>query len=343
MTISAKILCDSINSQGNRFTTFEVEVPRIVWSEVMTHRQLSRNAASSRAIPFDKMQHQLTGIPSRFGAAQKGMQDGLEDFEGIVYGAEKYDCWEGCYDSAPLTPQDAWEEAKSAALFWSKAFKEAGYHKQVYNRLTEPFQTIKAVISATEWDNFFWLRCDEMADPTIAELAYKMKEAYDKSVPDLLQAGEYHLPYVFVDFAMLNGKLQQFYFLDEKRCMGDHITLEQAIKVSCARCASVSYRNEDYGLEKCLELYDRLVGSNKLHSSSLEHCATPMEETVEDYSHGYDPSYLVNIADYPLSWQDGISHADRDGNLWSGNLKGFIQYRKTVKGECYYKENKNVL
>jgi hypothetical protein len=329
MTISAKILCDSINTQGNRFTTFEVEYPRIIHAELLTHRQLSRNCASSRAIPFDKMQQQLTGIPSRFGAAQRGMQDDGRDFDGVVLGAEIYDSWEGESDRPELTSYQAWEEAKESAMFYSKAFKEAGYHKQIYNRLTEPFQTIKAIISATEWDNWYWLRDDEMADPTIAELARKMKEAYDSSVPQLLKAGEWHLPYV--DSREL-GCGKEYTIIENSEEL--FLTLEQAIKVSCARCAAVSYRNEDYGLEKCLELYERLVGSDKLHSSSLEHCATPMN----DYEFEWGVS-VMNVPNMSGTWQEGISHVDREGNLWSGNLKNWIQYRKTVKGECYSKEN----
>jgi hypothetical protein len=328
MTISAKILCDSINTQGNRFTTFEVEYPRIIHSELLTHRQLSRNAASSRAIPFDKMQQQLTGIPSRFGAAQRGMQDDGREFDGVMLGAEIYDSWEGESDRPELTSYQAWGEAKGFAMFYSRAFKEAGYHKQIYNRLTEPFQTIKVVISATEWDNFFWLRDDSMADPTLAELARNMKEAYDGSVPQLLEAGEWHLPYV-VTTRHENRDWQEFW---ADNYDGKILSTAEAIKVSCARCAAVSYRREDYGLEKCLELYERLVGSDKLHASALEHCATPMN----DYEFEWGVS-VMNVPNMPGTWQEGISHVDREGNLWSGNLKNWIQYRKTVKGECYSK------
>jgi hypothetical protein len=333
MTISAKILCDSINTQGNRFTTFEVEYPRIIHAELLTHRQLSRNCASSRAIPFDKMQQQLTGIPSRFGAAQRGMQDDGREFNNYVSLPidvefdEPTDSGLFQIEYEDMNAVSAWKYAENYAVMCSKAFKEAGFHKQIYNRLTEPFQTIKAVISATEWDNWYWLRDDEMADPTIAELARKMKEAYDSSFPQLLKAGEWHLPYV--DSREL-GCGKEYTIIENSEEL--FLTLEQAIKVSCARCAAVSYRQEDYGLEKCLELYERLVGSDKLHSSSLEHCATPMN----DYEFEWGVS-VMNVPNMSGTWQEGISHVDREGNLWSGNLKNWIQYRKTVKGECYTK------
>ena len=319
--IKATLICDSINEQGNRLTTFELDYPRLIHSEFLTHRQFSRNAASSRAIPFDKMLEQLDGVPSRFGAAQKGMQDNGEEHEIPVL----------CGHDA----RETWELAKQESIKFSRLFKEAGYHKQIYNRLTEPYQMIKVVVSATEYDNFFWLRDDVMADPTIAELARKMKEAYDDSIPQLLKAGEWHLPYVFTDFAMIDEKTKQIYFSRDEVDMRDNITLEQAIKVSAARCAAISYRNEDYGLEKCLQLYERLVGDERKHSSALEHQATPIEEHWEDFNVGHP----LNDPHYPYTWEEGISHADRDGNLWSGNFRGFIQHRKTIKGECYVRIN----
>ena len=108
-----------------------------------------------------------------------------------------------------------------------------------------------------------------------------------------------------------------------------YLTLEQAIKVSCARCAAVSYRNEGYDLAKSLEVYDRLVGSVRKHASAFEHQATPMQkscvETAKDY--------------FPDLWEAGVSHMDRDSFFWSGNLKGWIQYRKLIPDECYTKPN----
>jgi len=314
--IKAKVICNSIAPSGTRLLSFEVEAPRITHAEFLTHRMLSRNAASSRAIPFDKMLEQLNGIPSRFGAANKGMQDTGEEYEATI----QRDVWNSVFeevDTVEYKSTEAWELAKNSAILWSKAFKNAGYHKQIYNRLTEPFQMIKVVVSATEWDNFFWLRDDEMADPTIAELARKMKEAMDISAPKFLNPGEWHLPYV------CDVEKQIF-------------TAEEAIKVSCARCAAVSFRNTDYTLAKCLEVYDRLVGSDKKHSSALEHCATPMNPAKVAWDID-DNEYedVLNCYNDPETWQEGISHSDRDGNLWSGNFKGWIQYRKLIKGENY--------
>jgi hypothetical protein len=320
--IKATILADSINKQGNRFTTMEIEYPRLVLAELNTHRMMSKNSFSSRAVPFAKMLEQLTGEPVRFGANQGGMQDKGEDYDEVI------DIGPSMGLSRPFTalPKTAWAHAKEIAISIASAFFKAGYHKQVYNRLLEPYQMMKTVISATEWDNFFWLRDDDAADPTLRELARVMREAREASKPEMLKTGEWHLPYIDV-----------WRDKDGNRCHGIdaeaeiHVTLEQAIKVSCARCAAVSYRNEGYGLEKSIEVYDRLVGSDKKHASAFEHCATPVREY--GFYDGVFGKYESNKAFVPFTWEEGITHVDRQGNLWSGNLKGFIQYRKLIPGE----------
>lgn len=326
--IRATVLADSISEAGVRFTTFEVEYPRIVHAELMTHRVFSRNAASSRAIPFAKMLKQLTGRPVRFGKNVSGMQDDGEHTAIVLGKPQEY---EGNSGAPALTPEEAWEAAKEDAVFWASAFADAGYHKQITGRLTESHQMMKTIISATEWGNWNWLRDDGAADPTIAELARVMKEAHVGSSPVLLKAGEYHLPYV--DWFRGSGGEQVFFIeVDGGDCGSrTYLTLEEAIKVSCARCASVSYRNEGYGLEKSIELYDRLVGSDKKHASALEHCATPMK-----------PPYIavgfkdcINLNPWPPTWEPGVTHADRKGHLWSGNLKEWIQHRKLIPGENY--------
>jgi len=326
--ISATIICDSISEAGVRLTTMEIQYPRIILSELNTHRMLSKNSASSRATPFAKMQEQLTGRPVRFGAAKAGMQDG-GDCETLIVRETS----EG--DEFTLTAEDHWDCARIDAIVAAGAYHEAGYAKQVYNRLTEPFQMMKTVISGTEWDNFFFLRNDSAADPTICELARCMQEAREKSVPQLLKAGEWHLPYVDVSYVeglqvstiSGNSGVANEYGSPSSSYI-QSLSIEDAIKVSCARCAAVSYRNEGYGLEKSLQLYERLVGAEKKHASALEHCASPMqpEETRKAF---------INEPFEPHTWQDGVSHVDRGGQLWSGNLRGYVQHRKLIAGENY--------
>jgi hypothetical protein len=294
----------------------EIEVPRIVWCEFLTHGMLARNAHSSRAIPFNKMIEQLTGKPVRFGEANKGMQDKGEEFGNLI----KIVRHSGTY---LYTPQEAWELAKEDAVEWSKAYYEAGYHKQVYNRLTEAFQMIKAVVSATEWDNYYWLRDDVAADPTLHDLASTMRKAHEQSVPQLLQPGEWHLPYV--DETRVNG--QQFFYIVDAEGVEHFVSLEQAIKVSSARTGAVSFRAVDYGLEQCLRVYDKLVGDDRKHASAMQHQATPMKDA--HFLNG------VNIAGIASTWEPGVSHADREGGLWSAQFCGWIMNRKRIPGENY--------
>lgn len=327
--IRARVLKKSKSSvTGIVFTTYEIEYPRMILAELNTHRDKSRNSASSRAIPFLKMLEQLTARPVRFGANQPGMQDKGEDFDAtvvlneVVYevDAPTGELYE--FGNVHYLPADAWDKAKESAIEYAKAFYDAGYHKQVYNRLLEPFQMMKTVISGTEWANFFWLRDHEAADPTIAELARVMHEADLATEAEVLEPGEWHLPYVET-FRDDSGGMMYRISSDwsEPGTSFGFVELEDAIKVSCARCAAVSFRNEDYGLEKSKQVYDRLVGDERKHASAFEHCATPAQQS--------------NVPFDPYTWENGISHVDRNGNLWSGNLKGFVQYRKLIPGENY--------
>ena len=315
--IKATILAHSISPAGIEMLTYELEYPRLILAELNTHRDKSRNSASSRAIPFQKMLEQLTARPVRFGQANPGMQD-----KGVDYDATVLDAFDGC----DLTPEEAWDEAKEMSVAWAEQFYNAGYHKQVYNRLLEPFQMMKTVMSGTEWNNFFWLRDDDAADPTIRELARVMREAKDASVPMRLEPGQWHLPYISTEYED-DGTVSYSIVIE---CEGgiegrQYLTKEEAIIVSCARSAAVSFRNVDYDLMKSLSVYERLVGDARKHASALEHQATPM----------FDKGYMgYNVPQMPNTWQDGVSHMDKGMKLWSGNLRGWVQFRKTVKGEC---------
>lgn len=330
--IRVEVVLHSITEQGDEIITFLRDYPRIVHAEDLKHRMHSNSAASSRAIPSAKMAEQLTGMPVRFGKANPGMQDTGVDYDAPI----NVMVHEGGDDFfIELTSQVAWEEAKKDATNWSNRLSAAGYHKQVYNRLTEPFQMIRVLTTMTETANFYWLRDDVAADPTLAEVARCMREAHKLSKPQVLKPGEWHLP--FVDIVSSPEK-EKCYAIDltsklihvsgdtflEERSYTE-ITLEEAIKVSCARCAATSFRNENYGLEKSLQVYDRLVNGDKVHAGALEHCATPMKTQA----------YFLNNPASPATWEPGISHVDRNSRFWSGNFKGWVQWRKLVPNENY--------
>lgn len=303
--ISAKIVADSINSNSNRITTYELEYHRYIHGEVMTHRLFSRNAMSSRAVPVLKMIEQSKVTPIHLGKNQSGMQ-AFEEHENIELGKE------------------IWEDARNDAILHAKAFQEHGFHKQIVNRLLEPFQMMKIVLTATEFENFFWLRCDTDAQPEIQELARLMFECREESEPELLKAGEWHTPYV--EHLDRPDGLEGIAYATFDTGVERYLTEKEAIAISSSCCAQVSYRNIDNSFEKAMKVYERLgVGGNKIHASPFEHVATPMKEFIFDYN---NPD---------LKPEEGVTHTDNDQNYWSGNFKGWIQNRQLIKGHCYGK------
>lgn len=174
-------------------------------------------------------------------------------------------------------------------------------HKQHLNRYLLGFSWQHKVVTATQWDNFFKLRLHKDAQPEMRELARCMKEAMDASTPTRLKAGEWHLPYV------------------EKDRLWD---IETAIKCSVARCARVSYLNHDNStsnIDKDIVLADKLLEAG--HKSPFEHQATPMRDATSGQH------YAVS------NWQLGVTHMDRNFNLWSGNFKSWIQNRQLLSTE----------
>lgn len=321
--VIARVVADSISPQGKRITTFELEYPRIIHSELMTHRLFSRNAMSSRAIPIKKMIEQVyhnPAMPVKFGKNQPGMQDAGEHTNALMY--------EFAGKTYVNSAEMAWRAAGQTACIFAEAFADAGYHKQIANRLLEPFQRMKTVLTATDFENFWWLRVDKDADPTIFALAEAMKKAFDESDPELLYPGQWHTPYV--DHLVTVGEQAsedtfEYCVLDENN-KPIILTLEEAKAISASCCAQVSYRVLNNTKDKALDIYGKLLSGNKVHASPFEHQATPMQDEFSQY--GYDPS--INLAGYPVSWEDGITHVDRNGVFWSGNFCGWIQHRQLV-------------
>ena len=307
MTISARIVADSISSENHRITTYELEYPRFIHAEFMTHRLFSRNAASSRAIPVKtaiQLIKENTARPSHWGKNQPGMSAKeechanivIEDVGDIHYGRKQW-----------------WDHARDQAIYHAEEFDKAGYHKQIVNRLLEPFSHIKVVCTATEYDNFFWLRKHPDAQPEIQELAERMWEARANSEPLILLTGGWHVPY-FGDHGHWRPGCHQE-------------SLEEAIAISASCCAQVSYRKTDDSLEKAQTIYKRLVESKPVHASPFEHQATPMTEAY----FCDDEQVLLHVhPDNRTLDCNGITHFDRRGYAWSGNFKGWIQNRQLI-------------
>ena len=239
--ITAEIVADSINtsSRNKRITSFILTYPRFIHAELMTHRMFSRNAASSRAIPISKfIEDVLTdpAVPIHWGANQKGMQADNE-----------------VDDATQVKALLIWNSARDSMVQHAKQLNELGIHKQVANRLMEPFFHIKTLLTATEYDNFFKLRAHSAAQPEIRELAYKMQDAMKASSPKELKNGDWHIP-----------------FGDR---FTDGLSIEQKLKIATARAARVSYKTFDgiINYDRDYTLHDQLLKEG--HFSPLEHSA----------------------------------------------------------------------
>lgn len=306
--ISAKILAYSRDYRGRYIVSWEMEYPRFIHGEFMTHRLFSRNAASSRAIPVEaiiKMIEESPAMPVHWGQNQPGMQAAVELCE-----VDK--------DFA----QYLWKDAAYNAADSARELGKLGLHKQVTNRILEPFQTMKTVMTATCMDNFFWLRNHEDAQPEIKELARLMWEALQAATPVHLKSGWWHTPYFRNGYWKPVGNDSEFGLVDD-----DDNTLQDALAISASCCAQVSYRRLDDTLEKAQIIYQRLVESKPVHASPFEHQATP----IRPYKMS-DKAYLSSLnnpAD-PKGWEKGITHVDRNGEFWSGNFIGFIQHRQLL-------------
>lgn len=303
--IKATIIKDSITDSGNRLTTFELEYPRFIHSELLTHCMLEKNSASSRAIPVEAMLNLIESAPAmpvEWGANNAGMSSKslLDDM---------------CRDAAIVT----WLSAMKRAIEHARVLSDKNginLHKQIANRVVEPWQMTKTVITGTEWANFFWLRDHPDAQPEFQELAKTMRKVMDASVPEVLYPGQWHLPYVeCADNTYTSGGIQ--------------IDLETAKKISASCCAQASYRKLNDSVEHAEKVFSMLnLGSSTqpAHASPITHQATPMRSlSHEDY---------VNVPHVFDTWEPGVTHVRRDRSMWSGKLRGWIQYRQLFANEA---------
>lgn len=286
--------------------TIRLRYPRIIHGEIMTHRDFSRNARSSRAVPVKTMLNEVCDIPFvpwHWGANQKGMQADREckeilqisDWENIGY--------HGNPAKVAYNRVDGWLKAASGAASIAEAFMDAGYHKQIVNRLLEPFSWIDTLVTSTKWSNFLWLRDHKDAEPHFQDLARMIAQAIKEAPIQSLETQDWHLPYVTPQ------ELQALKEDDKKNQHPNDSFISIALKLSAARCARISYApfDGDPSIERELERYNSLVKSDRIHASPLEHQAK-------------------------ADW--GFPN-DMDVPALCGNLSpGWIQYRKMVANEA---------
>ncbi len=241
-----QMILDSLSPAGVRLVTMRLKYPLIVHAEMCRHRCFSRSVASNRAIPTAKiiaMVEQDPFIPIYWGKNQAGMQ-AAEELTGCIR----------------RSAESEWLAARDQAVKTAGLLSRMDLHKQIANRVLNPFQWVTEVITGTDWANFFALRCHPAAQPEIRKIAEMARQAYDSHTPHKVGVGEWHLPFVF------GGEF-------------DTLGIETLKRISTARVARTSYRTHEGRISSVVEdlaLYERLVGSQPIHASPTEHVATPM-------------------------------------------------------------------
>jgi len=229
--IKAQIVADSKGPKGDRLTSFVITFPRIILAELNTHRMLTKNSASSRAIPFNKMLLSVwknSFVPIAWQKAHSGMQ-------GSSYFEKKW--------QVKLITL-LWLTIRTLAIGVSWVLSKIGVTKQLCNRLLEPFMWHTVLITGGEdgLQNFFdlrspqyhspvdthfrhkskkdciaahsapenleifnsftvvdWLKINEgQAEIHMMALAEAMWDAYNESTPKQLQANQWHIPMIEV-------------------------------------------------------------------------------------------------------------------------------------------------
>jgi hypothetical protein len=339
MAFECKIAADSLAPCGARLTTFIVTYPRAIHSEIMTHRILTKSSASSRAIPTEKLIQRVLDdpwIPDYIGKNQKGMQAG-----------------EALSEDDRARAIENWLDLRDQAVAKAKLLNAMGVHKQISNRILEPWMWITVIISGTEWDNFFGLRTHEAAEPHFQHIARMMKSAREESEPKRLAAGEWHTPLIF-DEDREDKETFRRWGWDNSQHAPDAIKQLIAsvlVKVSVGRCARVSYLNHEgkRDLQADIDLHDRLMVQRPLHAAPAEHVAQAMDwpswvdEVYDEFGQSGTDVYKLRQAvverrrdgvrtELPPS-QGSLRAQAALGQLTSGNYLGFKQYRKTLTDE----------
>ncbi len=259
MSISAKVVLASSYEGGKPIYSVQTSSPKWMLAELNTHRAFSRSSGSSRAVPIQTVVERIKAnpyMPKTWGRAQPGMQS-KEELEPALAHRAKVE----------------WLRARDNAVDTALAMCDLGLHKQYANRILEPFMFIDTIITATEWDNFFHLRCHPDAQPEMQELACAIRDAINSAEVNELKRGEWHMPYV------LPSEFDEF-------------TTRECLMFSVARCARVSYLLHDGSTpdqEKDIALYKRLVGSEPLHASPAEHqaCYDPLYPRALGYHRNF--------------------------------------------------------
>jgi hypothetical protein len=308
---------------GTVVYTLHLRYPRIIHGEMMTHRVFNRNARSSRAVPVKTLLEEIRNdpfVPWHWTRNQRGMQ-GEKGWDALVRlptvatsltdGAISYTPW-------PYSNEGGWLWARDRAVEAAEAFMHSEYHKQIANRLVEPFMWMDLLVTATDWRNFLHLRDHPDAEPHIRDLAQLVGQALDTAEIHDLSHRSWHLPYISDEDR------------DDAHNNFGHDIEEGWLwlrKISAARCARISYKpfDGDATYERELERYEQLVGHDAVHASPLEHQCRPDK--------------IVTVETSYWDGDDMLKDDSTEGGLnphLHGSLRDFVQFRKTVPNEAIH-------
>lgn len=305
MEISVKLLADS-GFGNHRLTSFECHYHRYILPEVNTHRGLSKNGASSRAIPTKKLIEMCLAEqvePLQWGLDQSGMQ-AFNVADEILTGKGRA----------------IWNNSRLNAIQSAMELNELGFAKQIVNRVLEPYLSTRTVLSGTDWANFLTLRDHKDAQPEFREMAAQIAEYLRNGNPTTLGEFDWHRVYIEdqdkIDLQPENHKEDMSVFLDgTMECLMDNVyssffrTPADLLlnMTSAARAARTSYRTVEgkrTDLTNDLTLFHRLVKTQPVHASPTEHQA------------------IGSIAGTPTRM--------------TANFSGFVPFRRLLKNETVW-------
>lgn len=334
--INVEVITNSIGNHSPRLFTCRATSPKFVHQDTLRHRlvyiedalrgdpDFSFSVSSARAIPFAKLLHEAgdpdtMAKPVVFGSEQKGMMM-VEDVSRELAEERKM----------------IWEQAAADAVYWATRMADTGAHKGIVNRMFETYIHVHALMTATTpgWMNFFGLRLDKAADPTLRALAEACWVQWNEHEPKQLLPGQWHLPLFDAEDEAELRYQHRYLGRDNSEEFDEEAILRDSLKVSTGRCARLSYESFETGkrstADENIKLHDRLVGFSPIHASPAEHQAQVDE--LLDVNVTIDIPNEAQRAERLISGQMVLrwAHPELSGNLGPG----WIQYRKTIPGEA---------
>lgn len=307
---SVEVLEDSVNLYGDRLTTFKLTFPRFILAELNTHRMFSRNSASSRAIPPDDTYDEDGNIVKK-GLITKVKEDPFVPLtfnsrvKGMGVGAALDEASSGRAESV-------WRDAAQQAVYLSQELCDIGLDKSRINRLLEPYMWHTAIVSATDWANFYALRNHLGAQPEFQMLAAMMQDAHEASEPVRMSQG-WHLPMVSA----------------EERQNASPLDWDKLKKTSAGRVARVSYDTQDNFEPQSASVERADALANNGHFSPFEHVARPITEREAKAATELVENYRAWCEFYKQPYDSKYA----DSFYYRANFRGWVQMRYSLPHE----------